>query len=299
MQTISCLLINPNPDSALNSTAGKLLQEDWDDYASHARLMTSIHARVPRHHEEAVAAARRRGEEHNEMHMPVFSPDDNISDDEEQENDSKENDAAPWAAAESRLVVGLRRPTVLGKRPLAELPIPAELDEEEQPSSARNIAANTPHLSSHLASISFKASRSTRQAPAGGATAARPQPSPLEPGRAAAGHCAQDGLGDDVWGQAGAARPGERACKRVRASADVARDGFLLHAEHNTVRIFVEQPTAPDPAMSLRSDPGPAMGLGLRFPDASGAATPTPRKLGAIAAGAGSRSKPRVGLRRL
>ncbi|KAF9907922.1 hypothetical protein BX616_000288 [Lobosporangium transversale] len=42
---IKCLLIVPNPESALNEEAGRQLLERYDDYAKHARLMTSIHAR--------------------------------------------------------------------------------------------------------------------------------------------------------------------------------------------------------------------------------------------------------------
>ena len=34
----------PNPESALNEEAGKLLLEDYDAYASQAKLWTSIHA---------------------------------------------------------------------------------------------------------------------------------------------------------------------------------------------------------------------------------------------------------------
>ena len=41
---IRCLLIEPFPESALNEEAGKLLLEDYEEYAKHARLMTSIHA---------------------------------------------------------------------------------------------------------------------------------------------------------------------------------------------------------------------------------------------------------------
>jgi ubiquitin-conjugating enzyme E2 S len=42
--TIKCLLIVPNPESALNEEAGKLLLEHYEDYAKHAALMTTIHA---------------------------------------------------------------------------------------------------------------------------------------------------------------------------------------------------------------------------------------------------------------
>eukprot|EP00850_Spirogloea_muscicola_P015353 SM000117S25473 [mRNA] locus=s117:75274:77093:- [translate_table: standard] len=41
---VRCLLIEPFPESALNEEAGKMLMEDYDGYAKHARLMTSIHA---------------------------------------------------------------------------------------------------------------------------------------------------------------------------------------------------------------------------------------------------------------
>ena len=60
---IKCLLIHPNPESALNEEAGKLLLEQfafsrasvlmvksavlcrYDDFAKHARMMTEIHAK--------------------------------------------------------------------------------------------------------------------------------------------------------------------------------------------------------------------------------------------------------------
>ncbi|KAI0511097.1 hypothetical protein KFK09_011719 [Dendrobium nobile] len=41
---IRCLLIEPFPESALNEQAGKMLLEDYDEYARHARLYTGIHA---------------------------------------------------------------------------------------------------------------------------------------------------------------------------------------------------------------------------------------------------------------
>ena len=41
---VRCLLIAPFPESALNEEAGKLLMEDYELYAKHARLMTSVHA---------------------------------------------------------------------------------------------------------------------------------------------------------------------------------------------------------------------------------------------------------------
>ncbi|KAJ6167897.1 hypothetical protein N7497_000740 [Penicillium chrysogenum] len=61
--TISCLLIYPNPDSALNASAGALMQENYDAFAHQAKLMTSIHAPIPTNLRDAVAEAKIRGEE--------------------------------------------------------------------------------------------------------------------------------------------------------------------------------------------------------------------------------------------
>ena len=55
---IRCLLIEPFPESALNEEAGKLLLEDYEGYARHARLMTDIHAlkESPQQAQPSVAA---------------------------------------------------------------------------------------------------------------------------------------------------------------------------------------------------------------------------------------------------
>lgn len=46
--TIKCLLIVPNPESALNEEAGKLLLEQYDDYTKRAKIFTEIHAKPPK-----------------------------------------------------------------------------------------------------------------------------------------------------------------------------------------------------------------------------------------------------------
>ena len=48
LQTVKCLLIVPNAESALNEEAGKLLLEQYDDYSMRAKLYTEIHAKPPR-----------------------------------------------------------------------------------------------------------------------------------------------------------------------------------------------------------------------------------------------------------
>lgn len=60
---IGCLLIQPNPDSALNAEAGGLIQEDYNAFARRVTLMTSIHAVVPLDLKAAVKEAQNRGQE--------------------------------------------------------------------------------------------------------------------------------------------------------------------------------------------------------------------------------------------
>jgi ubiquitin-protein ligase len=45
LKVIRCLLIQPFPDSALNEEAAKLMNEDFEEFSKHAKMMTSIHAR--------------------------------------------------------------------------------------------------------------------------------------------------------------------------------------------------------------------------------------------------------------
>lgn len=44
LTVIRCLLIDPNPESALNDEAGKLLLEAYDDFAQRARMFTDLYA---------------------------------------------------------------------------------------------------------------------------------------------------------------------------------------------------------------------------------------------------------------
>ncbi|XP_051198225.1 ubiquitin-conjugating enzyme E2 22 [Lolium perenne] len=53
---VRCLLIEPFPESALNEQAGKLLLENYEDFARHARLYTSIHALRPKNKSKSSAA---------------------------------------------------------------------------------------------------------------------------------------------------------------------------------------------------------------------------------------------------
>lgn len=48
LMVIRCLMIEPNPDSALNAEAGHLIQENFDLFVSKARMFTQIHAQKAR-----------------------------------------------------------------------------------------------------------------------------------------------------------------------------------------------------------------------------------------------------------
>ncbi|KAG9775006.1 hypothetical protein ABEF95_012136 [Exophiala dermatitidis] len=117
--TISCLLIQPNPDSALNAAAGALIQEDYEAFSTQAKLMTRIHAPIPSHLTSAVQEAKRRGEEH----------------DAEEERMKRSAEAADSGTEDrkmgqsSRKERGLLSKAGKGKRPLSDLSLPVDGDQ--------------------------------------------------------------------------------------------------------------------------------------------------------------------------
>ena len=139
--------------------------------------MTSIHAAIPISLQAAVDTAKRRGEDATPtfvklpsrkrplmaLQLPTpaplqsINPESDLSDDEG--SASKENDPALSPSPVNYPAPSPRRP-LLNKRPLSDLPTPTEIpsDDEDEArsgltSSERNIAANTPHLSSSIASM--------------------------------------------------------------------------------------------------------------------------------------------------
>ncbi|KAE9981451.1 hypothetical protein EG328_011602 [Venturia inaequalis] len=60
--TISCLLVFPNAASALNSEAGRLLEEDFGEFERKARLWARMHAAVPVSLRGVVEEAKKRGD---------------------------------------------------------------------------------------------------------------------------------------------------------------------------------------------------------------------------------------------
>ena len=139
--------------------------------------MTSIHAPIPNSLQDAVAAAKNRGNEPKTTQLvaskkkrpfhtledggkPFSAPmapgyDEDTSDDEA--TASKENEPKFCPSLFEPPIPIPRRPT-LAKRPLSDLPTPidSESDNEDEAcmgmtSSERNVAANTPNLSSDVA----------------------------------------------------------------------------------------------------------------------------------------------------
>lgn len=54
--SIKCLLLQPNPSSALNEEAGRLFSENYEDYCSRAKLMTQVYAMKGNQQKAAKAA---------------------------------------------------------------------------------------------------------------------------------------------------------------------------------------------------------------------------------------------------
>ncbi|KAL9092254.1 MAG: hypothetical protein Q9165_004428 [Trypethelium subeluteriae] len=195
--TISCLLIHPNPASALNAEAGALLQDDFSTFSRRAKLMTSIHAKVPEDLCKAVAEARSRGEEEvapqylqgtfDSPRLPTPPPSSagsglgiqgcSFSELHRTENDeSKENDSS-CSPARSPSVYYLISPRRQGTGvPLGELDISHDLDTQPSDtnldvmdadssfSSEQNVKNNLPtrnrNLPSHFSIIENSATRS-------------------------------------------------------------------------------------------------------------------------------------------
>lgn len=138
--TISCLLIQPNPDSALNEKAGVLVREDYDGFVRQAKLMTKIHAPIPLSLRKGVEEAQKRGDENapgtivgkarstssNTVVLSKLSQKAmkstviEISSSDEGVDSTKENEPAVASVRVQCQVSSVKKP-VLGKRPLTEL----------------------------------------------------------------------------------------------------------------------------------------------------------------------------------
>jgi ubiquitin-conjugating enzyme E2 S len=142
--------------------------------------MTSIHALIPAALRAPVGAAKRRGEDSGPIptgskllnnrkrpHLaieptPPALPDvDSDGDDfDDEASASKENDPSISPSPVNAPAPAARRPT-LQKRPLSDLPTPVESPTDDEDDafvgmtpSERNVAANTPNLSSNIACMS-------------------------------------------------------------------------------------------------------------------------------------------------
>lgn len=72
----------PNPESALNEEAGKLLLEQYDSYAHQARLYTKIHAKTGKQEYISLAAERgvaRPGKDSQNENPPASNNNEDVS----------------------------------------------------------------------------------------------------------------------------------------------------------------------------------------------------------------------------
>lgn len=91
--TIKCLLINPNPESALNEEAGRLLIEKYEDYFKHAKLMTSVHGTKLKWEDATPSTQESTSATTSTVHT------DDVSGEEDEK--CKENSVPPRAASSS------------------------------------------------------------------------------------------------------------------------------------------------------------------------------------------------------
>ncbi|RTG89428.1 ubiquitin-conjugating enzyme E2 S [Schistosoma bovis] len=73
--TIRCLLIEPNPESALNEEAGKLLLEDYSEFVAEARLLTEVHAYWHVREQAKVSSQKMHQDDHASVDMSGNSTD--------------------------------------------------------------------------------------------------------------------------------------------------------------------------------------------------------------------------------
>lgn len=300
-QTIYCLLIQPNPDSALNAIAGHLLQDDYDSFARQARLMTSIHASIPSEMKYEVLAAKKRGEtagtaiggdaERNptmkgkyasslssvlkrKLPEPIIGiqsvpsnphqaleGESPASEDEDDKSASKEND--PLLSPSPVLAPSPRRPA-LAKRPLSDLPIE---EPEYDVTDAPCLCSSEQNVVNNVNPFAgFSASDSSRK---GLQSAERSQSVNLTSGGL------QETEGNGMGGVGSEGRPTKRIC------SDPGKENTLENCENWGAGKFLEKPF-------------PAVSTATKF------AMPASRQVSASTSGTSSlKGKSRVGLRRL
>ena len=184
-----------------------------------------------------------------------------------------------------------RRPTILGKRPLSDLPTPEEPESDDESdipmtSSERNIVANTPNLSSNLECMSFN-STTTQSSHASIEQQPRRPTKLAERSRGVnfirprTDHTFQDAPASCSLHEPEQVAP--PSAKRVCSGSGDKENAMDL--EEAAKAVFVS------------AKPAALVGLGLKTAPSSAASS---RKSSTASGGsAGARNKPRVGLRRL
>jgi ubiquitin-conjugating enzyme E2 S len=82
---VRSLLIVPNPDSALNEEAGKLLLQSYDDFAKRAKIFAQIHAK-------SVGHLHKSEEEEEDDNIDLTQEDEEPDEDDANESNTNENE---------------------------------------------------------------------------------------------------------------------------------------------------------------------------------------------------------------
>eukprot|EP01027_Heterolobosea_sp_BB2_P016130 GEZU01022998.1.p1 GENE.GEZU01022998.1~~GEZU01022998.1.p1 ORF type:complete len:237 (+),score=90.75 GEZU01022998.1:163-873(+) len=103
LMVVRCLLIAPNPESALNEEAGRQLLEDYDGYAKYAKLFTSIHAKPKTATTAATANAENDSSSSKENNLNTTNVAANINNDVAAAAASKGADSAGLVSPKKRV----------------------------------------------------------------------------------------------------------------------------------------------------------------------------------------------------
>jgi ubiquitin-protein ligase len=106
LMVIRCLMIEPNPDSALNAEAGRLIQDNYASFEAKAKMFTEIHAKsylsTPATSLDKIA----------ETTLSVDTEDSNTK-----ENINSLNSAATLVDTKKKATTGLKTSALLVKKP--------------------------------------------------------------------------------------------------------------------------------------------------------------------------------------
>jgi len=118
---IRCLMIEPNPDSALNADAGRLIQDNFEAFSEKARMFTSIHARPAPSPANTLCPTPQKSsgsQADNKTLSPTGSPSEVLftTEDSSKENINVNNLASASTQSVKKTTTGLKASALLTKK---------------------------------------------------------------------------------------------------------------------------------------------------------------------------------------